>query len=347
MRTRVSAALAGLLTVTLVGGGLAGCQEPERRTVALLLGSERAARWTDVDEPTIRGRIEQACDGCELIVANAGGDAARQADQLDEALEDGADVVILNPVDSAGGEELVERAGDVPVVAYDRYVAGADWLVTVDAAEVGRLQATAVVRAVGSGGAALVINGGSDDPNAAQAARAARAVLDEGGVRVRAELNPPTWGAEEARSWVAKRLRPGRDPLRGVGAILVANDVQAGGVVEALQAARVPASSWPVITGQDAELAAVRRIVRGEQEMTVLKPLGAEATQAADIAVRLVTDEEITGATDYEGVASFVLEPQSVTVTNLTNTVVRQGVHSIEEICDAATMARCVALGIA
>ncbi|GAB2886299.1 substrate-binding domain-containing protein [Nocardioides pacificus] len=370
MRWGPSAALAGLLTVALVGGGLAGCQEdPDRRTIALLLGSGSASRWEEIDEPTIRARVEEACDGCQLVVRSAEGDAPRQADQLDEVLDDGAAVVILNAVDPAGAEELVERAGSVPVVAYDRFVAGADWFVGVDAAAVGRMQGAAVVRALGGRGRALVVNGATGDPNAAASALAARAVLDESGIRVRAKLDPRTGEAAEAGDWVTEQLAPGRDPLGGVGAILVAGDVQAGGVVDALRAAKLPAAAWPVITGQDAELEAVRRIVRGEQLMTVLKPIVAEAERAADIAVHLITqdgdagedpeagkseeadpddeDSAVSGAEDYEGVPSFVLEPVGITLMNLTDTVVRQGIHSIEEICDAATMPRCVALGIA
>src|SRR5690606_12656895 len=134
--------------------------------------------------------------------------------------------------------------------------AGADWFVGVDAAAVGRMQGAAVVRALGGRGSALVVNGATGDPNAAASAHAARAVLDESGIRVRAELDPRTGEAAEAGDWVTEQLAPGRDPLGGVGAILVAGDVQAGGVVEALRAAKLPAAAWPVITGQDAELEA-------------------------------------------------------------------------------------------
>ena len=80
--------------------------------------------------------------------------------------------------------------------------------------------------------------------------------------------------------------------------------------------------------------------------MTVYKPITAQAEKAADIAVTLVTGGTVTGTTDYEGVASFIFDPRAVTVENLTNTVVRDGLYSTAEICDEETAARCVKLGI-
>ena len=100
------------LVVALAATTLGSCRaEPDRTVVALLLGSENSSRWTEFDEPSFRARLETACPDCVYLTANAAGDADAQADQLDDVLADGADVVVLNAVTSERGEELVERAG--------------------------------------------------------------------------------------------------------------------------------------------------------------------------------------------------------------------------------------------
>jgi D-xylose transport system substrate-binding protein len=327
---------------TLVAGlvGLGACTEPDRPVVALLLASDQADRWTTIDEPTFRARVRETCEGCEYVLHNAQGDADAQERQLTQALEAGADVVVLNPVDSEEAEELVQRAGEVPVVAYDRFVAGADWFVSVDPTAIGDAIGGVVADTVPEGGRALVVDGAAGDANAEAIGTAVRSQLDRAGIRVVGEVAPEDWSSEAAREWVAQELRAaGR-----VDAVVASNDNQAAGVVAALQEAEV--GEWPVVTGQDAQLDALRRIITGRQAMTVYKPMRAQAQQAADVAVRVLTGDEITGADDYEGVPTFLFEPQPVDLDNLTTVVVGDGAWRIDEICADGVLRRCEALGL-
>jgi D-xylose transport system substrate-binding protein len=324
---------------------LAACNRTDQPTqIAFLLASDQADRWTSADEPAFRKQIKRTCRGCDYVTMNAEGDFDAQAEQFEEALDDGADVIVLNPVDSERAEELIAAAGSVPVVAYDRFVPGADYYVSYDAKSTGTLQAEATVTALGGSGRILVVNGAQTDANGVAIKRARTKVFADSGLKVLAELDPLTWSAEEAGAWVAEQLK--EHPIRTIDAIVAANDGQAGGIIAALIQAGVSPDRLPFVTGQDAELEALRRIVRGEQAMTVYKPIAAEARQAADIAVTLVTGGQVTGTTDYEGVPSFVFEPRAVAVGNLTNTVVRDGLHTAAAICDAATVTRCEELGI-
>ncbi|MGL5825322.1 MAG: substrate-binding domain-containing protein [Nocardioides sp.] len=336
--------LIALIAAAVVCGGLTSCQKEDPTLIAFLLASDSAERWVNFDEPAFRKQVKRTCRGCTYVTYNARRDSAVQATQFAKVLADGADVVVLNPVDSKKAEELLARAGSVPVVAYDRFIAGADYFVSYDAAGTGTIQAKATVRALRGKGSILVVNGAQTDANSAVIKRARTAVLKRSRIEVIAEFDPRTWGGDEAGAWVTAQLKT--KSIGEIDAIVAANDEQATGIVAALRGAGIGRDRLPFLTGQDAELTALRRIVRGEQGMTVYKPIAAEAQRAADIAVVLVTGGEVSGSTPFEGVASFIFKPRGVTVDNLTDTVVRDGLHSIEEICDEDTLARCKKLGI-
>ncbi|MGL5810106.1 MAG: substrate-binding domain-containing protein [Nocardioides sp.] len=334
-----------IVLLSLIGGSLTACREPVDPTlIALLLANDGADRWKMADEPAFRRHVKRSCRGCEYLGYNAGGDPARQLEQFRAAVNAGADVIVLNAADSETGEEIVARSGSRPVVAYDRFVPGADYFVSYDAGATGKLQAKAVVAANGAKPSILVVNGAQTDANGVAIKKARTAIFKRRKVTILAELDPQSWSADEAGAWVIQQLE--KYPLRTVDAIAVGNDEQAEGVVTAILASGVPVKRLPFITGQDAELSALRRIVRGEQAMTVYKPFSDEAEQAADLAVALVTRGEIPATTDYEGVRSFIFKPQAVTVENLTDTIVRDGLYSPAKICDDATAPDCERLGI-
>lgn len=345
LRVRLSRALVTLIAVGCIASGLSACQrEADPTLIAFLLASDQASRWVNADEPAFRKQVKRSCRGCEYLTYNAKRDPETQADQFAEALDAGADVIVMNAVDVTRGTQLIEEAGDVPVVAYDRFVPGADYYVSYDATSTGTLQAQATVQALDGKGSVLIVNGAMTDANGVAIKLAREAVFSQSKIKVLAELDPASWSGEEAGAWVAQQIK--RHPISQIDAIVAANDGQAAGIVEALAADGVGPKRFPYITGQDAELSALQRIVRGEQAMTVYKPIVTEAEQAADIAVTLATGGEVTGTTDFEGVPSFIFAPRAVTVQNLTNTVVRDGLHTAAEICDEATARRCERLGI-
>ncbi|WP_162599944.1 substrate-binding domain-containing protein [Nocardioides solisilvae] len=321
---------------------LSACVKPDRAVVAFLLASTQADRWELVDEPVFREHVEETCRGCDYLTFNAEQDAARQEAQLEEALEAGADVVVLNAVDSEAGERMVLATGDVPVVAYDRYVAGADWFVSVDPGEIGRQMGESVVDAVGRRARVVVVDGARGDANAGAIRSALDEVLSAADVRVVDDLAPDTWGEQEAREFVEGL---GRRGLRDVDAVVAANDTQAGGVAAAFASLGLGRDA-PFLTGQDAQLDAVHRIVAGEQGMTVYKPLPDLARRAAEVAVDLMSGAEVSGAVDYEGVPAFLLQPVPVTGATLARTVVHDGVYGLDEVCPAELTAPCEALAL-
>lgn len=338
-------AAATLLAAVMALAGLAACSSEDHDVVALLLPAKDAARYTEVDRPLFTQRVQERCPDCKLKVYFADHDAQKQRDQARTALDEGADVLVLDAVDRESGEEMVKNAGQTPVVAYDRFLPGVDYYVSHDNQKIGRLQAQGLSDALGKqGGRVLMLTGPSGDPSAAEQERAVRAGLSGTKVTVAAEHAAKDWTAQSARVWVGQQLK--RLGAQSIDGVYAGNDQQAAGAIQALRQAGVPDGAMPVVTGQDAELDAVRRIVAGTQTLTISKQLGTQAEKAADIAASVIDETPVKAPRKYEGVPSFIYDPVLVTLPTLTNTVVRQGQYTPEQICSKDVLRRCEDLGI-
>ncbi|GIH81479.1 sugar ABC transporter substrate-binding protein [Planobispora longispora] len=332
------------------GDDAAAAAKPSGR-VALLLPERAASRYDAADAPYFSQRLKQLCPACEIDYRNAGQDAAEQLSQAEDALAEGAKVLVLTPVDSTAAAKIVELAHDrdVPVVSYDRLVLGTpvDYYVSFDNAKVGRLQAEALLSALGGRartGEILWINGSPTDNNATLFKKGAHETLD-GEVRVAAEFDTPEWDPANAEAWTARTLKSlGGRELVGVYA---ANDGTAGGAIKAMRAAGLPAVP---VTGQDAEVAALQRILAGSQHMTVYKAVRLEAEKTAELAFELLRGgrPEVGGSVDNGagGVPSLLLDPVTVTKDNIEETVIRDGYVTPGALCAGAYAEACSAAGI-
>ncbi len=136
----------------------------------------------------------------------------------------------------------------------------------------------------------------------------------------------------------------------GFQGVYAANDGTAGGAIASMKGAGIDPSTRPT-TGQDAELAAIQRIVAGTQYMTIYKAPNPEASSAAEAAVALVKGEPrrrppgrpTTGQID---VPSIIFDPVVVTVDNINETVIADGTWSAAQICTAPYKSACAAAGI-
>ncbi|QEV99483.1 sugar ABC transporter substrate-binding protein [Microbacterium caowuchunii] len=347
----------GTAALAAVGlaAALSGCVGPAsdagadraRESIALLLPEAKTARYETFDRPLFEARVRELGDH-PVLYANAGQNAATQQQQAESALAAGAGVLVLDPVDADAAVSIVTaaNAAGVPVISYDRLVAGGDiaYFVSFDNERVGRLQATAFVEAVrdaGDGDGILMVNGSPTDSNADQFRQGAHAVIDRSGLRVLAEYDTPDWSPDKAQDWVAGQIAQYGDEIAGVYA---ANDGTAGGAISALKAAG--AEPFPIVTGQDAELAAVQRIVVGDQYMTVYKAIRTQAEHAAEVAVALLRGEEVTAPTLVDGVPAVLLEPVPVTAADIMATVVADGFWTVGDICSPPYADACATAGI-
>lgn len=340
-----------LLAVTLAGCGVGGGQggTADGGRVALLLPESKTTRYESVDHPVFKEHLATICPGCDLIYSNADGDASKQQQQAESALTQNIDVLVLDAVDSSAARSIVAAANarGVPVIAYDREITDADiaYFVSFDGEAVGALQGTALLEAMAADGNAegniIMINGSPTDPNATDFKAGAHSVFDASNVTVLAEYDSPDWSPDKAQEWADGQVVQHGNIIQGVYA---ANDGTAGGAISAFKAAGVYAI--PPVTGQDAELAAIQRIISGDQYMTVYKTIPIQARAAADAAFELVSGVPVSAGSEIKGVRTTLLDPISVTVANIMETVVADGFYTIEQICTPEYAAKCAAAGI-
>ena len=161
--------------------------------IALLLPETKTTRYEAFDKPLFEAKVKELCDDCEVLYYNADQDENTQSGQMDTAISEGADVVVLDPVNGAGAGAMVQSAQDsgAPVIAYDRFIAEADYYLSFDNETVGKMQAQALVDATGDTGGLLMLNGAPSDPNAAQFKAGAHSVIDASGLELLERVRQP------------------------------------------------------------------------------------------------------------------------------------------------------------
>ncbi|MDK1474666.1 substrate-binding domain-containing protein [Streptomyces sp. 549] len=323
------------------------------KTIGLLLPENATARYEAFDRPAMEAKVKELCPECGFEYANAEDDATTQKQQFDAMLDKGVDVLVLDPVDATATAPWVKQAKErgVPVVAYDRLAQG-DIVayVSYDNFRVGHLQGRAVLDALDGETATprvVMINGSPSDPNSADFKAGAHEALDKE-VEVVFEEDIDGWDPKLAGENMAdaiKSLGPS-----GFDAVYSANDGMAAGVIAALDNADV---SGKPVGGQDAELAGLQRIVAGEQAFTVYKPLVPLAETTAEIAVRLTNDKffqiltpHLVNSPTNTNIPAAQLEPVTVTGANIRDTVVEDGVYSVQQICTKDYRKDCAELGL-
>jgi D-xylose transport system substrate-binding protein len=360
---RASVRAAGLLSAVLLGASLlTACEnavtgdsvrtgDSDTAKIGLLLPDSVTARYESADRPYFEARVAQLCPECEVLYSNADGDAGKQLQQAESMLTQGVRVLVLDPFDGKAAATIVAQAEaqGVPVISYDRLIDSPDlaYYVSFDNEQVGKLQATALIERLEADGVSphsggiVMINGSPTDNNASQFKLGAHSVIDESGYTVLAESSIPGWDPAKAQDWVAGQITQYGDRIIGVYG---ANDQMGGAAIAALKAVGV--SPLPPVTGQDAELAAIQRILSGDQYMTVYKAFKPEAEKAAELAIALIRGERPEGAnlvsTSSGGkIPSFLLTPLAVTVDDIEKTVIADDLYTVEEICTAQYRAAC------
>jgi D-xylose transport system substrate-binding protein len=323
--------------------------------IGLLLPESKTTRYESFDRPYIEAKLKALCPKCQVLYQNADQDSAKQQSQAEAMLTQGAKVLILDAVDAAAAGSIVSNADSqgVPVVAYDRLAQGpVSYYVSFDNEKVGQVQGQALLDALTKGGDPkradiVMINGSPTDPNAADFKKGAHSVLD-GKVNIGKEFDTPDWSPDKAQDEMDQAITAlGKDKIIGVYA---ANDGTAGGAIASMKGAGF--TKIPPTTGQDAELAAIQRIVAGDQYMTVYKAIKPEAETAAQMAVSAATGQAFSGQTTTtknngtKDVTSVLLTPQPVFVNNINDTVIKDGFYTAAQICTPQFAADCQAAGI-
>ncbi|MES5819373.1 substrate-binding domain-containing protein [Streptomyces sp. RG80] len=326
-------------------------------TVGLLLPDKDTRRFEKFDYPLIKSRIADLThDKGTVRYANALASAKRQSQQFDQMIAAKVDVVLVNAVDAKAIAPEVQKAKDagIPVIAYDRLAQGPiDAYISHDNELVGEVQGRSILEALGDKAETdkiVMMNGSPEDPNTARFKTGALGVLQHH-VVIAKSYDTEEWKPEIAAANMRKAIQA--IGLNNIDAVYSANDGMAGAVIDALK--KAGATTIPPVTGQDADLAAVQRILSGEQYMTVYKSFLEEANNAAEMAVAKVKDRSIefdaltpdtVDSPTEQDIPSMLVPVVALTKDNIQDTVIRDGVYTVKEICTAEYAADCAAVGL-
>jgi D-xylose transport system substrate-binding protein len=322
------------------------------KVAVLLPDSASSSRWENDDRRFLGEAFDAA--GVEYTIVNAEGDARQQQTQAEQAITNGATVLLLVNLDSGSGNAIIAnaRSQGVKVIDYDRLTIegdGADFYVSFDNEAVGKLQGEGLVAAVDAAKlvkpAVAVLNGSPTDNNATLFANGYNGVItpkfDSGEWTLVDDQSVPDWDNQQALVIFEQILTAANGK---VDAAIAANDGLANSAVSALKGqghAPIP------LTGQDATVEGIQNILAGDQSMTVYKAIKAEAEAASALAIALAkgepTDALATGSVNNgtNDVPAVLLTPVSVTKDNIKETVIADGFRTWDEICTGKFVKLC------
>jgi D-xylose transport system substrate-binding protein len=347
-------AIAGISALLLVGcaggsgggggGNNSGGNGAEAtRACVILPDAASSPRWENNDRPYLQKGLEDA--GFETDVQNAQADVNKYSTIADQQLTKGCGVMLLVDYNGAGAAVAEKAKGEgIPVIAYDRPIEGADYYVSFDNIEVGRLEGQSVVDGLTAAGkdpaSAVVVYIGGDpaDGNAKMFHDGAVEVMEAAGIKPAAEP-PGVWDGDKS----ATNFEQALTSLGGkVDAVWAANDTNAAGVITVLDknGLTVP------VSGQDASVAGLQNVLLGKQTATVYKPIKEEADAAIKLATALLkgdtpkADQKLEDGTPYIAVTPILVGPDKV------KTVVDAGDADAEELCAGEVAAACEQYGV-
>ena len=343
------AAVAGVSALLLAAcssggsGGETGSAEAAARACVILPDAASSPRWENNDRPYLEDGLAAA--GFETDIQNAQGDTNKYATIADQQLSKGCGVMLLVDYNGAGAAVAEKaKAEGIPVIAYDRPIEGADYYVSFDNVEVGRLEGQSIVDGLAAAGkdpkTAVVVYMGGDpaDGNAKMFHDGAVEVMEAAGIKPAAEP-PGVWDGEKS----ATNFEQALTSLGGkVDAVWVANDTNAAGVITILDKNGLVVP----VSGQDASIAGLQNVLLGKQTATVYKPIKLEADAAVDLATKLLqgdtptADQELEDGTPYIAVTPQLVGPEQVV------DVVDAGDADPAELCQGEVEAKCGEYGI-
>jgi len=328
-----------------------GGSEELSGTIAFLMPDLASTRYEEQDAPLFTAAVAELCSNCEVLYQNADADPAAQQAQADSAITQGAEVIVISSVDTAAAASIVEsaQAQGVAVVTYDRPITtkAADFYVSFDNYWIGENIGISLIEKLEADGVSpddgglLVVGGSPTDDAAGLIFDGQTAAVEASDFSVLADFRTPEWDPAKAQDWVAGQITQFGDQILGV---IAANDGTGGGSVAALKAAGV--SPLPPVTGNDAEIAAIQRVIAGDQYNTISKPISIVASAAAEVAVGILSGETPTPDTTLFDTPSKLYVPTVVTQENVKEAIFDSGIYTAEQVCTDEYADACAALDI-
>ncbi len=303
--------------------------------IGLSIDDLRVERWTR-DRDYFVAKAEEL--GAEVIVQSANASEATQVQQIENMITKGVDVIVIVPFNSKALSNVIEEAKleGIDVISYDRLIldSDVDLYISFDNVRVGEMQAQGLVDVKPTGNYYLI--GGSKLDNNAFLFREGQMnvlqpLVDKGDIKILGDQWAKDWLPEEALKITENALAANDNKI---DAIVASNDGLAGGAIQVLDAQGL--TGKVAVSGQDADLQGIKRIVEGSQTVTIYKPLKLIAETAAQVAVDLAEDKEVEATSQLDNgkkqVPSILLDPISVTKDNVDATVIEDGFYTKEQV---------------
>lgn len=340
------------------GGATSAAASGGVKVGVILPETASSARWEGFDKPLLTAAM--SAEGLQADIQNAQGDEQKFSTLADGMISSGVKVLVIASITSDGGAavEAKAKAQGIPVIDYDRLDLGgtADYYVSFDNVKVGELQGQGLAEALKAkpGAQVIEIEGAPTDNNATLFHNGQENVLkplyDSKALSLVQSQPIPNWDNQQGGTTFEQILTKNGGKVDGV---VAANDGLAGAIITVLQKnslnGKVP------VTGQDATPDGLQAILRGDQYMTVYKPIKQEADSAAKLAAALakgdtaaadaIATQSLQDTKGNRSVKSVLLTPQLITKDKV-KTVVDDGAVKASDICVAATQAACTQLGV-
>jgi D-xylose transport system substrate-binding protein len=324
-----------LLAAVLLSACAEGPKE-KRIKIGFAMDTLKEERWQR-DHDAFKAHCDKLNVDCVITVADNKAD--KQANDVDNLLTQGVDVLVIAPHDATQAASMVDKAKaqGVPVISYDRLINSdkIDAYISHQVPVIGRKIAEYALKEVPKGNYVMVY-GASTDNNAVIMKKEQLSVLqgaiDSKDITIVADNFIPDWKPDEALKMAENALTQNNDNIQ---AFVVSNDGMAGGVVSALE--KKGLAGKVIVTGQDAALDALQRIAEGKQTMTVYKPIIPLASQAVEAAIKLANKQTVqttpflNEAINKE-IGAILLEVTAVDKSNLMDTVIKDGYAKYEDV---------------
>jgi len=326
-------ALALFCGAALLAGNFAQASK-EAPVIGFSIDDLRVERWTHDRDYFVSAATAL---GAKVNVQSANANEARQIAQVENLIADGVDAIVIVPFNSKVLGNAVAQAhrSGIKVIAYDRLILGADidGYISFDNVKVGEIMARGVLEAAPKG-RYFLLGGASTDNNARLLREGQKNVLkplvDKGDITIVGEQWTPEWDPSKAQTIIENALAANHNDIQG---IVASNDGTAGGAIQALATQKL--AGKVAVSGQDADLAGVRRVAAGTQTLTVYKPIKSIASGAAEMAVALIQGRQPAFNTTINNgkhdVNTLLLEPVPVTRANL-DILVQDGFYTRQQI---------------
>lgn len=331
---KLSTILSSTILAAAVALPMAAQASADKPVIGFSIDDLRVERWARDRDYFIAAAKEL---GAEVVVTSADANEQKQVNQVETLIAKKVDAVAIVPMNSQVFGEVIDEAhkAGIKIVSYDRLILNADEdaYISFDNERVGFLQAEAVLKAVPEGNY-YMLGGAPTDNNAkllrAGQEKALQAAIDAGKIKVIGSQWVKEWSPTEALSIMENALTAANNKI---DAVVASNDGTAGGAIQALAAQGL--AGKVAISGQDADLAAIKRVIDGTQTVTVYKPLKLIASEAAKLSVHLVKGEKVEFSAQLDNgkkkVDSVLLTPIPLTKENVMK-VVEDGFYTKEQV---------------